>query len=226
MGLMKEGNNLRERSWTLLMVVIAVILLVVAFNQPAQGEDLPTITVDGQTYEATKISGPTVHFETPDTNPTEAFTERHVWEGNGSDNLPCEGGIHWIDNNNVLTVSHCLEVATTTTTPTTTSSSTTSTTTSTTPPSTSSTLPATTTTTCESECQVEGCQEDESCDETEPTTTTSTEPALPTVVTSNPQSPAELPYTGQNEDLALLAIGLLALGIALVVAARKESNEV
>ena len=77
----------------------------------------PIINVDGVEYQASKVTpGGTVHFETPDTNPVAAFTVRNVWVGNGSKQLPCPGGIHWIDNKNVLTISNCLEEETTTTT--------------------------------------------------------------------------------------------------------------
>lgn len=141
-----------------LLLLLALFLLEVGMST-ALGQEPPTITVDGVTYEATKISGPTIHFETPDTDPQEAFTARHVWEGHGSEHLPCEGGIHWIDNKNVLTISNCLDVPVTTTT--------------TTPTSTTTTVPVTTTTTPESTTST-----------TQPQTTTTlpsttTEPTLP-----------------------------------------------
>ena len=142
-----------------LSVVIAVLAVVI----PGSAISGPDLTVDGVAYEPTKIVGQaydaTVHYETPDTNPTVAFTDRHQWVGNGSELLPCQYGIHWIDNKNVLTISHCLEdpdeetttsttQATTTSTPTSssTSSSSTSSTSSSTTSSTTSTSTSTTTT--------------------------------------------------------------------------------
>lgn len=196
-----------------LRIALAAILLgTLGFLVTAQNllvaDDLPTIiTVDGVTYEATKVSGPTVHFETPDTNPSEAFTERNVWVGNGSEQLPCEGGIHWIDNENVLTISNCLPSATTTTTGASTTTSTESTTT-TSSPTTTTTVPSTTTTT------------------TTPTTTTSeastttstTEPATTTTTTTT--TPPSLPFTGPDEAMAVLlglSIGFIAAGVGLLL---------
>ncbi len=98
-----------------------IVSSVVVFGMlPALASGDHVLTVDGQEYSPTKVVGnandPTVHYETPDTNPGAAFTERHDWVGNGSEKLPCEFGIHWIDNANVLTISNCLEGETTTTT--------------------------------------------------------------------------------------------------------------
>ena len=68
--------------------------------------------VDGTPYNSTQESGPVIHFETGPIVGGEdvTFPERdQVWEGNGSDNLPCEFGAHWVSNDNLLTLSHCLE---------------------------------------------------------------------------------------------------------------------
>lgn len=123
----------------------ALALFLTATITMAAGMEQPTdfwLQVDGETYAPSQISGPIRHYETPDTQPQVAQSDRHVWAGNGSEHLPCEGGIHWIDNENLLTVSHCLEVPPTTTVPP-------STTTTTKPPTTttSTTVPPTTTTT-------------------------------------------------------------------------------
>ena len=62
-----------------------------------------------------QADAPTLHFNTADTNPTSAYVTgrpdqaTQTWTGNGSEKLPCPGGIHWISNKNNLTVSHCLE---------------------------------------------------------------------------------------------------------------------
>jgi hypothetical protein len=68
--------------------------------------------VDGTPYNHTQESGPVIHFETGPIEGGEdvTFPERdQVWEGNGSDNLPCEFGAHWVSNANLLTLSHCLD---------------------------------------------------------------------------------------------------------------------
>lgn len=179
-----------------LLVLVAVYAAISYAVTPAVGSD-QSLTVDGEVYSATKISGPTVHYETPDTSPEVAFTERNTWTGNGSEWLPCEGGIHWIDNENVLTISNCLEVPTTTTTiPTTTSTSpTTSTTTTTVPVTTTVTTPTTTTT---------------------PPTTTSTVP--PSTSTTPPTVPTtELPFTGIHDFEPIAVYGVLALLAGLVL---------
>lgn len=110
---MRDKMKQRITKW----LAFAVAAALLGFSAGvAFGSEAPIITVDGVEYEATKVSGPTIHFETPDINPQAAFTARHVWSGkHGAEHLPCEGGIHWIDNKNLLTISHCLESPTTTT---------------------------------------------------------------------------------------------------------------
>lgn len=175
-----------------------------------------TLTVDGVTYSPTQISGPTVHYETPDVNPQVAYTERHVWEGNGSDNLPCEYGIHWIDNKNLLTVSHCLEGPDETTTTTQPEPSTTTTTeppTTTVPSSTSTTTmaePTTTTTT-----------------EAETTTTTQTPSTTTTIPEGTTTTVPELPATGAGDLVPFAIAGVLAgtVGVGLLTGVgRKEDG--
>jgi len=161
------------------------------------------LDVDGVTYSPTKVvgNGPTYHFETPDANPQAASTSRHTWSGHGSENLPCEGGIHWIDNENVLTISHCLETppeTTTTTEP--------PTTTTTEPPTTTTTEPATTTTTVP-----------ETTTTTEPEETTTTLPATTTTIPEvETDIPEELPFTGTGETMALGLIGAALLGLGVL----------
>lgn len=184
---------------TIAAIAATVIAMSIGIGAAGATSDF-LLTVDGATYSPTKVvgSGPTYHFETPDANPQAASTSRHTWSGHGSENLPCEGGIHWIDNANVLTISHCLEVPTTTTTtepPTTTTTE---------PPTTTTTEPPTTTTVPETTTT------------TEPPETTTTQPeestttSAPTVTTTT--QPPELPLTGAGETL--LALGLI--GMALV----------
>ena len=158
--------------------VIGLVLFIVflIFAPDADGLEPHELRVVGVKYAPTKVvgSGPTVHYETSDlVHPNlskltgSIWTERNVWTGNGSENLPCEGGIHWIDNKNVLTISHCLETPPPTTTTTTTPSTTTTTTA---PPTTTSTTVATTTTSTS----------------TPPEVTTTTEPPSVTTTTAPP----------------------------------------
>ena len=158
--------------------VIGLVLFIVflIFAPDADGLEPHELRVVGVKYAPTKVvgSGPTVHYETSDlVHPNlskltgSIWTERNVWTGNGSENLPCEGGIHWIDNKNVLTISHCLETPPPTTTTTTTPSTTTTTTA---PPTTTSTTVATTTTSTS----------------TTPEVTTTTEPPSVTTTTEPP----------------------------------------
>jgi len=215
-------------------VVLAMMISLILMSGPSQSIVGPDIIVDGVAYDPTKIVGngydATVHYETPDTNPQAANTDRHVWVGHGSDNLPCEGGIHWIDNRNVLTISHCLEVPTTTTTPvpeTTTSSSTTttespttttsSTTTTEAPTGSSTTLPTpeVTTTTIDQCIDTDGAG-DCGTTTTEPEVPTTTSTVPPTPTTEPPTDPpvTELPFTGPGDVLMVIA----AIGSALVAA--------
>ncbi len=180
------------------IVFIALFLVIAA---QAEASDSYVFTVDGVEYTAIKVvgSGPTVHYETPDVNPQSAFTDRNVWTGNGSENLPCEGGIHWIDNKNVLTVSHCYQGEAT---PPTTSTSTTSTTR---PPptTTSTTIPSSTTTTT---VQVTTTTVSPTTTTTvAPTTTSTLEPTTTTVPYSGTTVPPDTSTTqpvlcGKNGD--------------------------
>ena len=147
---------------TLVTLGIAIGAMAAVMLVDAQANGGHTLTVDGTEYTPTKIvgSGPTVHYFTPGVNSVgSAFTERHTWTGNGSGNLPCVGLLHWIDNANVLTISHCefengtttttTQVTTTTTPEVTTTTQVVTTTTSTTQPTTTTTVPRTTSTTVE-----------------------------------------------------------------------------
>lgn len=192
-----------------LLIAAAVVAGSVALMLgPAAATPGQVITVDGKSYAATKVSGPTVHYETPGANPQSAYTDRHVWTGNGSENLPCEGGIHWIDNRNVLTVSHCLETPTTTTSPSTTTTTVPRTTTTTTePPSTTTTTQTSTTSSSTTSTTVIG----ETTTTTDPQTTTTQPPGC------TPETC--LPLTGMGDWLfptALAGVGLMALGGAMV----------
>ncbi|RLB68245.1 MAG: hypothetical protein DRH08_01490 [Deltaproteobacteria bacterium] len=170
------------------------------------------LTVDGVTYQPNKAvgEGPTFHFNTPDVNPQAAFTDRHVWSGHGSENLPCEGGIHWIDNANVLTISHCLETPPETTT--------------TTEPPTTTTVPETTTTTGPPETTT--TQPETSTTTSEPPGTTTTKPTPAETTTTIPEVstdiPEELPLTGGSLALfAAIGTALLGLGALTLRATRR-----
>lgn len=184
----------------ILATIFLLLIILLTMVPTATAEADHTLHVDGISHSPSKIVGndanPTVHYNTPDTDPTVAFTERNSWTGNGSEHLPCPNGIHWIDNKNVLTISNCLggETSTTTTTPT----STTITTVTTVPSSTTSTSPTTTSTTTPTE-----------------TTTTST-----TSTTVPKTTPTTLPKTGLNHSQAsgiaslMMLVGLVAVTVA------------
>lgn len=191
--------------------IIALIIFVL--SGVAANATTPELNVDGTVYAPSQISGPTVHYETPDINPQAAFSDRHVWSGNGSEHLPCPAGIHWIDNKNVLTISHCLEgeppSSTTTTVPPTTTTS--SSTTTTAPEVTTTTIASSTTTTT-----------------LDPTTTSSTSTPVTSSTVPTPcdetDPPTCLPHTGATETLIALAVaGLLTvvLGAAALYGSSK-----
>ena len=217
---------------TLIVVASALVALAIlmVFSGEAEATPLPIITVDGNEYDAgPPYTSAIDHYYTPETNPTAAFTARHVWNGvNGADLLPCEGGIHWIDNENLLTISHCLEVTpdtTTTTEPSTTTTSVGETTTSTSTPTvnttTTTTDPATTT------------SSSTTTSTTDPTTTTSssttttTTPVTTTVPPTTTTTLPTLPKTGPNVPLTylgLLSFGAIVLGSATVIGSRLSTS--
>lgn len=198
-------------------VILAGVLIFLAIGATANAEDTPWLVVDGVSYQPTKVTGDAVHFETPDVNPTSAHSWRHEWAGNGAELLPCVGGIHWIDNANVLTVSHCLEVpetSTTTTTVVTTTTSIPSTTTTTLGTTTTTSTPETTTTTI--------CYEDDPCWDCETMgngecgTTTTDPPETTTTIPSCEEDGTCLPMTGFPLSVfAGTGVILLVVGSAL-----------
>lgn len=211
--------------------------------------DSHVLVVDGVSYTSTKETpGGTISWETPDANPTSAlFAERNqTWDygGNGSDHLPCQYGIHWISNANVLTVSNCLEAppstSTTSTTTTTIAPSTSTSTTSTT--STTTTLPATTTTVIESTSTSSPSTTSPESTSTSTTASTSTSSVASTSTpttqptASSTTAPAStstsiapvnqpLPKTGSREVIGqlLIALGVLLIGWAGVYVARRKA---
>ena len=218
-----------------IIVAIAVAIVLVA---TAARADTPIIVVDGAEYQATKVTPSGVwHFETPDVFPRAAATVRHVWQGNGNDHLPCEGGIHWIDNDNLLTISHCLEVeeppstttpptttpppTTTTTSPppsstTTTTTPETSTTTSTVPPTTMVTTPVPPSTSVPPTTLPE-CRHTQNPEGTCEPTPTDPEPI--------PEPPTELPMTGiPLFPLVGLGFGMIALSAGLLRATSRRRH--
>ena len=134
-----------------LLHVVLIVLMALSFASIALANG-PFLNVDGVVYTPSQVSGPVNHYTTPDISPSSAFSDRHVWLDNGINNLPCMFGIHWVDNANVLTISHCLEgeTSTTTTTPSTTTTTITESTTTTIPEETTTTIETTTTTNQES----------------------------------------------------------------------------
>lgn len=193
-------------------IVAILVLVIMAFAAVASAEPPPVINVDGVEYDAgPPFEAAVNHFYTPYTgaDPVSAFTARNVWTGNGSDNLPCLGGYHWVDNENVLTISHCLPeepTTTTTTTEPTTTTTTEATTTTTTVPETTTTVPETTTT-------------------TDPTTTTVPEDTTTTTApVTTTTKPPELPLTGPPDwaiPASLAALGLIGLGAATLIGEKR-----
>ena len=142
------GTSSNNQSRRARLIIGAALLLggfgSLTFGSTASADDTGHwINVDGIEYISYKHSGSAIHFNTPDTNPSSAYTATHTWSGNGSEHLPCPGGIHWINNDSNLIVSHCLPYETTTTT----DPATTTTTVDQSGPTTTTTVPATTTTT-------------------------------------------------------------------------------
>ena len=101
----------RNLLWPAIAVAAVLLVIGLALGSPllAGANGAPFLNVDGNVYQPSQTSGPVRHYNTPDTNPGSAFSDRHTWNGvNGADNLPCPNGIHWVDNANLLTISHCL----------------------------------------------------------------------------------------------------------------------
>jgi len=183
---------------TLIVVIAALLMLALASAVQASNNWL---YVDGALYAPTHVSGPVFHYETPDSNPTDAFSNRHEWTGNGSEWLPCPNGIHWVDNKNRLVISNCLETSTTTSTiPKETTTTENQQTTTTVADTTSTTIRETTTTTVRVDSTTTVIREE--------TTTTVSVPQV------------TLPYTGMGTAIltgmaisALLAGTLILMGV-------------
>lgn len=187
-----RGNIIRGAAM-LAGILLAVLLVLSA--QPSDASGTHQLTVDGIVYSPTQETGGAVHYFTPGTSPTTASTERHTWLGNGSEHLPCSGRLHWIDNVNLLVISHCEETETSTTTTTRPPvTSTTTSTTSTLPPTTSTTtLPPTTTTT-----------------EVQRSTTTTTDPSGST--TTVPPSSTTIPTPDTSTPTTETPVGAVPAG--------------
>ncbi len=190
---------------------IVIVLFMVFGGNDALANGGHVLTVDGVQYAPTKVvgSGPTVHYFTSGGTPSTAFSERHTWTGNGSDNLPCDGQLHWIDNTRLLVISHCEPTeTTTTTTPTTTTTTVPETTTTTVPETTTTTVPETTTTTVP-----------ETTTTTVPETTTTTDPGDTTTTSIPTRIPSGLDeYVGPSIVEGILDNKFQLLGVALALA--------
>lgn len=162
---------------------LAVTGLIVTPGVASASNTSHTLVMNGVSYSSYKESGAAWHFNTPaGITPTSAsVAERNqTWTGNGSDNLPCPYGIHWISNNNVLTISHCLsstDTSSTSSAPSTTSA-----------PSTS-VAPSTT------EHEGEECEDDHEGDDHEGDhcATTTTEAPTTTAAPTTTEAPTTLP---------------------------------
>lgn len=235
----------------LLTLALAATVLAWPAHTGASGHQL---VVDGTAYDSTKEAGASIHWETYGDPQHAVFAERdQEWYpgDNGSEHIPCDYGIHWISNDNVLTISHCLEAPPSTTGPTTTSSTTVAPTSS---PSTTlavaTTVPATTTSTSSPTTSTEPSTSSSTLPETTSSSSapSSSQPAAPT--TSNPTlSPTtticttgvvtdgvcqpvgagetttiapKLPATGNSDDLAPWAVIAVCLGALCVLVARRR----
>ena len=204
---------------TFIILILTMLIIAFIWIVPVSASHLwsPIITVDGIVYEATKVSGPVIHFETPGSNPLVAFTARNTWTGHGLENLPCEFGVHWVDNANVLTISNCLGGDTTTTT--------TSPSSSTLPPETTTTVPSTTTTTVFTSLTTTTLPATTTTMSETTTSTVEDEPcSWPTCRELTGPTPTELPETGITTNAGLLALAgawLLVAGILFVMGPRE-----
>lgn len=229
---MRRENEMRDRTFLGIVAIVAVVLAVmVAFAGTARGDHRTppenSLFVDTAVYLPTKVTpGGTYHYETPETNPNVAFLLNHVydhvWTGNGSEHLPCEGGIHWIANKNVLTISNCLSTTTTTVPPTTTTTvgettTTTESSTTTTTPTPTSSVPTPTTTVPPTSSST--------TTSTPPPSTSTSQPTVPTTSGTPSETPPTLPHTGMEDQvpLVLTALGLIGMG-ALFVAGGKDAE--
>jgi len=199
---------MRKLYATILAAGLVMLLALPAFAS------VGNITVDGVEYPpVAPFNSEVAHYFTPGASSVgSAFTARHTWNGvHGIDNVPCDGTFHWIDNNNLLTISHCVSGSTTTTVPdtTTTVPDTTTTvpdtTTSTTVPDTTTTVPDTTTTTTVPDTTTTTVPDVTTT--TTPDTTTTTVPTVTTTV------PTTLPRTGAANMLPWGIGGLILLAL-------------
>ncbi len=226
-----------------LLLIAGLALTAVGFSTVAEAEVGPgPITVDGVQYPADRTTGGATHYETPTPNPKTASNSVHTWTGNGSGNLPCPGGIHWISNENVLTVSHCLADSGSTTT-TTTEAPDESTTTTEAPDESTTTIEAPDESTTTIEAPDESVPEglvggdggtvpDTVLDESDtvpevPATVPDEATTQPTLVAGDSGAvPGSLPVTGARDALgvAIAALGLVLIGLAVVAMARRREN--
>jgi LPXTG-motif cell wall-anchored protein len=211
------GGRARRFGIALLLVTTAGGVASLALSSGAGASDIGhTLYVTDAdtkvvvTYDSYKHSGDAIHWETPVIDPSDsvAFPERgQTWDGNGSRYLEgCETGLHWISNDNVLTLSHCLDnyESTTTEETTTTAASTTA----------ASTTAASTTAAS--------------------TTAASTTPGEIRVASQTPQAPTQaavdpasvqLPATGNSSWVtALIALVALLGGTGLVRLSRRSTD--
>jgi hypothetical protein len=207
---------------------ISFLVLMLTVSTSITATTTHDLIVDGSTYQSYKESGSAIHWNTPDVNPTSAsFPERQqIWIGNsGSEHLPCEGGVHWISTENVLTVSHGLETPDTTTTtstnvPTTTIEQTTTTTiteTTTTVPGTNTTVPSSTTTTPEQTTTIPVPTTTVSASTTtEPVSTTIADTTTTAVVVETTIS-KKLPETGLDSTGKSLLLGMMFVCVGILL---------
>ncbi|MFO7548072.1 MAG: hypothetical protein R6X29_04255 [Acidimicrobiia bacterium] len=109
----------RVAGLVLLLVLIGAATIGMGMP-PASAEDPHILVVDGVEYDHAFETRGTIHWYTPGVDEVdEARYGDVVWDGQGSENLPCEGELHWVYSKvaKILVISECVPAAPTTTPP-------------------------------------------------------------------------------------------------------------
>jgi LPXTG-motif cell wall-anchored protein len=219
------GGRARRFGMAAILVVAAGGFTSLAASGGAGASDGDhVLNVAGASVNSYKHSGSAIHWETRVIGRSESVTyeeRQQTWTGNGSEHLEdCEGGLHWISNENVLTISHCLDDDETTTTSTEPEQETTTT----------STEPGQETTTTSTEPGQETTTTAAGVVPTSTEKVASNPPAAPvqaptTQATAVDPATVELPSTGSSSwAMALMALAALLGGTGLVRLSRRPTD--
>jgi hypothetical protein len=114
-----EALALRRTAGLILLATLTVGIAAVGVGIPvAAAGGTHILVVDGVAYESEFENEGTIHWYTPATDAVgEAYFGDVVWRGQGSENLPCEGELHWVYTKgaSLLVISECVPVAPTST---------------------------------------------------------------------------------------------------------------